>query len=88
MRCCQVMFEVELAQEIQLFFVAAQVFVLFLRCFPGVASVREVPCFKRKERSCSGLATATLSSIELRSCLAVLKITRQRDITTGTSMGR
>ena len=55
------MFEVELAQEIQLFFVAAQLFVLFLRFFPGVVSVRQVACFKRKERSCTGLETATLS---------------------------
>ena len=53
-------FEVELAQEIQLFFVA-QLFVLFLRFFPGVVSVRQVACFKRKERSCTGLETATLS---------------------------
>ena len=34
------------------------------------------------------VATATLSSIAMRSCLAVLKTTRQRDITTGTFMAR
>ena len=61
MRCCQIMcLKLNLHKKFNFFCCSSIVRTVFA-FFPGVVSVRQVACFKRKERSCTGLETATLS---------------------------